>query len=105
MTVKQLRNIGCKVKIQHYRFVSYNAFHLTGKKGYLIGKLLPEKDVDGKERFPRGGKTTMEVTTPQGRTFITETNCSKSDGFCRRRGVQICLERLQLEILKTLADL
>lgn len=53
--------------------------------------LKTAQDLSGVE--PRGGQTTIEITTPEGINLVGVANCSKDDGFCRKTGVRFALER------------
>ncbi len=85
-TIHELRKAGNKVRVTHYRYpVGVNnellpSFHL---KDY--GTLIA----------PKGGKTVIEVTTPEGLNFQSEATCSLKDAFNRKLGIIKCLGRLQ----------
>lgn len=70
MTVEDLRKDGYKVKVHHHR-----KFNLDGINS-------------------RGGKTIVEVTTPDGATTFTGVaRCSRKENFNKRLGVRIALGR------------
>lgn len=77
-TIHQLRKEGYKVKVYHER----DCIDVMTFSG--IAKFLNA----------RGGKTTIELTTPEGKTFIGESQCSKKENFCRRIGNSIALGRI-----------
>ena len=90
-TIHQLRKSGYKVRINHLRYVS----------DYLISKREIDKynderqlNLSMKNADPKGGYTTIEITTPMGENFKSEAACSKKDSFNRRIALQICLGRL-----------
>lgn len=77
LTIHQLRKQGYKVRVHHQR-ETLDVLTLTG-----INKFLSA----------RGGSTTIELTTPDGKTAIGESRCSLQDNFCRRTGSKLALER------------
>lgn len=69
MTIEELRKAGYKIRVHHNR------------------KLCP----DGINA--RGGKTVVEVTTPDDTTLIGMSRCSRKENFNKRMGVRIALGR------------
>lgn len=69
MTVEELRKSGYKVRVHHHR----------------------RSSVDGVNS--RGGKTVVEVTTPDGKTLYGYARCSRKENFNKRLGVRIALGR------------
>lgn len=69
MTVEELRRSGYKIRVHHHR----------------------RKNDEGINA--RGGKTVVEVTTPDGRTLIGVARCSRRENFNKRLGVRIALGR------------
>lgn len=69
MTVEDLRKSGYKVKVHHHR-----KFSVVGINS-------------------RGGKTIVEITTPDGSTFTGVARCSRKENFNKRLGVRIALGR------------
>ena len=67
--VEELRKSGYKVWVKHFRRDS-----LGGPN-------------------PRGGKTVVEVTTPDGVTLLGVSRCSRKENFNKRLGVRIALGR------------
>jgi hypothetical protein len=67
--VEELRKSGYKVWVKHFR------------RGSLGGP------------NPRGGKTVVEVTTPDGVTLVGVSRCSRKENFNKRLGVRIALGR------------
>lgn len=84
-TIHQLRREGYKVRVHHERD-TIDAMTING-----IAKFLNA----------RGGKTTIELTTPEGKTFVGESKCSKKENFCRRIGNSIALGRILEQLEKT----
>jgi hypothetical protein len=82
-TIKQLRYAKYKVRVMHER--TY--------------KTIKKMDGEYKEVFPRGGKTKIEITTPdQSLTATGISICSNEDSFNRRTGNQIALGRALKEL-------
>ena len=76
-SIKQLRQTGWKVRVLH-------------KRNYTI-----ERKMDGDYPFinNRGGKTTIEVTDPQGQSASGSSVCSIEDSYNRKVGNAIALGR------------
>lgn len=67
--VEELRKSGYKVRVKHFR----------------------RENSDG--IVSRGGKTVVEVTAPDGTTFVGMSRCSRKENFNKRLGVRIALGR------------
>jgi len=96
LTLTDLKEKGFKVRIQHFR---YRTLQITDavnlpRNFTILGPLEPEKAVPGPERSPRGGGTIVKVTR-DGKDYVGTAECSLKDGFDRKRGVRICLGRLE----------
>lgn len=89
--VKTLREQKYKIKIQHFR-VGYKTGERNEKPSYY--RIHEIKNI-----LPRGGKTIMEIESPDGRFYTTESICSKRDTFCYKLGVQECLKKI-LPVMK-----
>lgn len=77
MTVKQLRNMGYKVRVLHYReYIETQSF--GGIREYLS---------------PKGGSTQVIIDSPNGEHFIGEAICSKKENYNKKLGVRIALGR------------
>ena len=88
-SIKDLRRAGYKVRVYHARNF-YNAVKMD--KG--TAKFLS----------PKGGKTTIEITTPNKQhTVITEAVCSNEDNFNHKLGNTIAVGRA-LQKLKVLEN-
>lgn len=68
-TVESLRKLGWKVRVRHFRREASSEIN------------------------PRGGKTIVEITLPDGRTICGSARCSRKENFNKRLGVQIALGR------------
>ena len=91
-TIHQLRKSGYKCRINHKRY--YAEYGLFSKKEAKEMVSKQYWDNDYKKVNPKGGYTSIEITTPTGENFKTEAVCSKKDSFNRRISLQICLGRL-----------
>lgn len=67
--VERLRKDGYKVRVKHYRRVNSDGV------------------------ISRGGKTLVEVTTPEGLNLVGMSRCSRKENFNKRLGVRIALGR------------
>ena len=67
--VEYLRKSGYKVRVKHFR------------------KMSPEGI------RARGGKTLVEITTPDGENLVGLARCSRNENFNKRLGVRIALGR------------
>jgi hypothetical protein len=74
MTIEELRKSGYKIRVHHHRKVSADVISA------------------------RGGKTVVEVTTPDGTTLVGMSRCSRKENFDKRMGVRIALGRAMSSI-------
>ena len=77
-TVKQLRQSGFKVRVCHTRNYDSVVKFNTGLT---------------KNLSPKGGKTVVEITTPQGLDTTGEAVCSNEDPYNKKLGVKIAIGR------------
>lgn len=90
--VQELRKNGWKIRIAHLRITE-------GYKGYVSrrdfedGVPYPDCKSWAGAVSPRGGKTLVTVTSPEGQTVEISAQCNEKDNYNRRRGVQIALGR------------
>lgn len=89
-TVANLRKQGFKVKVLHAR-------NFEGWAEHGNGELKNEYDIRKQKLIfePKGGKTTVTVTDPNGLNYIGISRCSDKDGFNRRFGLVKALGRLE----------
>ena len=85
ITVKDLRQQGNKVRVIHSR-----ACRFTSRKDSVLEAI---------EILPRGGRTQVQITTPNGTEIEGSAICSKKDNYCKRTGVQKCIERALISLL------
>jgi len=69
MTIEELRKNGYKIRVHHHRKINNMSINA------------------------RGGKTVVEVTTPDGTTLVGMSRCSRKENFNKRMGVRIALGR------------
>lgn len=69
MTIEDLRKSGYKIRVHHHRKMNLDGINA------------------------RGGKTVVEVTTPDGTTLVGMSRCSRKENFDKRMGVRIALGR------------
>ena len=76
-TIKELRQSGNKVRVLHTRNILY------------------QQKIDGSVKVfsPKGGKTTIEITTPDGKNVIGHSKCSEKETWNRKLGNSIALGR------------
>lgn len=107
-TIKSLRQSGYKVRVLHDRYVQ----PLVGKHGKFINlpgselSHLTEARKNGLDVAPKGGKTIIEVTVPQGSGILPATvtgvaECSLKDNYCKRTGIQVALGRAVKQFTNT----
>ena len=91
-SVESVRAAGNQVKVFHRRL-----YWTINKKGVPEKVLLPSCCVDDLSKaLPRGGCTTVVVTTPTGETFTGWSECCENDPYDKKRGVRIALHRAML---------
>jgi hypothetical protein len=76
MTIEHLRKAGYKVRVHHHRKAGLEGIN------------------------SRGGKTVVEVTTPEGATLVGMSRCSRKENFDKRLGVRIALGRAMKLMLR-----
>lgn len=95
-TVKSLREQNIKVKIYHSRSVT------TIQDGKTKQAIVPKSEIYRLKRekipyvvSPNSGVTEVRVNY-NNNEYLGRAVCSKTDSFCYRRAVKICLGRLEL---------
>lgn len=83
-TVAELRQQNYKVRVLHFRHAR--------TKNNKPGKLKLIKDLEGINRHHLGGKTIVEITTPEKKELKGVAICVKGDAFCRKTGLDIALQ-------------
>ena len=104
-TVQSLREKGFKVQVRYERMrcgvewkrarpVRFWRQPYSPHRGFLRPLVNGEVQLEGKDGlWPRGGRTDVTVTTPQGTQLHAVADCSLADNFDRKRGLQIALGR------------
>lgn len=92
-TVEELRKSGYKVRVTHYRYVNSTPRLLL--PNFAI-KLNNAQDLLN----ARGGRTVVEVTTPNRVTYTGVADCSEKEIFNNKEGVRVALERAYSELRK-----
>ncbi len=82
VTVGDLRRVGHKVRVMHWRIV--------GSKLRPVNEITPDMHDRLKSK---GGKTRVEITTPDNQTLVGEAICDKNDPFNRKLGIRIAVGR------------
>ena len=90
-----LRLSGFKVRITHERFVASGKLNKVQDLARVSKALKRDRAFD--YIWPKGGRTVVEVRTPEGKDYVKEAVCSTKDAFNRRLGITICLNRLMNE--------
>lgn len=103
-TIKSLRNSGYKVRVLHDRYLAPTKIGQAVPKNKLSH--LTEARKKGLEVAPKGGKTVIEVTAPQGSGILPETvtgvaECNLVDNYCKRTGINIALGRAMKQFANT----
>lgn len=89
-TIQQLRENGYKVRVGHYRF-----FGAASKKSQpvLHSRKNPLPETEGVNVNPLGGRTEVEITTPDGDNLKGVAECSVKDHYNRKLGIKIAVAR------------
>jgi hypothetical protein len=94
-TIAELRKRNYKVRVLHYRLLNGDLVANAArkiKKNY--NKFLsPQRKIAGQYRSPKGGKTIIEILTPDGRSTTGTALCSPEDAFCRKSANKIAITR------------
>jgi hypothetical protein len=80
MNIKELRQSGYKIKVEHFRQIGPKKFVPYSRK--IKGDIKP-----------KGGFTVVTVTNPIGETSKAVAYCSEQDQFCYKTGAQLALSR------------
>lgn len=93
-TIHSLRLQGFRVNINHYRFIG------NPKKKHNLTSYFHIREQGWQSRITaKGGLTTVEVCdTDDKPVYNAEARCSRSDAFCRKAGLRICLERIEQQM-------
>lgn len=86
-TVKELRQSGFKVRITELRYIHFYQYTIWRDK------LFPTNEKAELSRNPKGGRTIVEITTPDGKELKGIANCSRIDSFCRAYGRNLAIHK------------
>lgn len=78
MTVQELRNLGYKVRVLHFRERFFKPRMDTSINGY---------------ESPKGGHTRVIIDSPNGNHYEGTAICSKRDNYNKKLGVKIAIGR------------
>lgn len=96
-TVKSLRQKGLKVRVHHHR-----QYDLEISDSEALEMLLHDEEIGPKAHeilnkyiklSPQGGRTIVQLATPDNQELEGVANCSQLDNYNKKRGVQIALNR------------
>ncbi len=89
MTVKELEEVGCEVRVTHFR-----AAPGLSRRHYFTRRVLNRYGALGSAWEPKGGHTIAVITFPNGTAFAGFAACHpKKENFSRKRGREIALGR------------
>jgi hypothetical protein len=89
MNINQLRDAGYKVRVHHLRnFKGHEGLYTRHDFEVQFSKALYSKLIS-----PRGGKTVVELTLPNGTDVTDSAVCSMKDQYNRKLGLKIALGR------------
>lgn len=93
-TVESLRKNGYKVRVQHFRPI-YSKLDEDEAARKYDGGLIPysRKSRVKPPIYSKGGKTIVEITSPEGVEMKGEAICSDKDVFSYKLGVKVALGR------------
>jgi len=90
ISVKDLRECGLKVYIQHRRYYNVNG----GVVGPFTSREAISFDYPGRATYPQGGDTQVRIYDSEGNLLTEgEAICSMKDPFCKKLGRTIALGR------------
>lgn len=93
-TVQELRKSGYKVLVNHLRYparVTKNTSKRQSQKIKLENVYALTEN--GLGISPFGGKTTLDIVSPDGATYHSDAECSVKDVYNKRLGIKIALGR------------
>lgn len=91
MTVEELRAAGYKVRIHHHRLWRADGKIVEASPFEVKNGLI--KVDNPAQPLAHGGKTILELTTPNGVTVTKSAECSLKDNFCYKTGVAVTIGR------------
>jgi len=94
LTLNDFRAAGSKIRVNFYRQYEIAPKQYAEFSHKQLRMLDERKEYDPKKLHPRGGRTKIEVTVPEGITLVGESICSMKDNFNRKLGRKIAVARL-----------
>lgn len=91
VSIEKLRAAGYKVRIHHHRLYRADG-KVVEASPFEVRNGLVKVD-DPTQPLAHGGKTVVELTTPNGVNTTTEAQCSDKDNFCYKVGAAVALGR------------
>lgn len=92
--IGKLRMLGFRVFVNHKR-ISKNRWVSVNSITKVLTPMV----------MPKGGKTVVEIHSPDGKAFIGEAVCSKSDSYNKKRGLAIALGRAVKQLSASVSEL
>lgn len=93
ITIHALRRANIKCKIGHYRYVQSKFVNWLFSPTEL-------KNAKNATILPRGGKTSIKITLPNGKNYESIAQCNLTDNFNHKIANQICLGRIKKQMEK-----
>ena len=99
MTVKELEEVGCTVRVTHFRPASFDMIPTTKRQRerFYTRYDLRRLGATGSAFKPTGGLTLVVLVLPTGEGYMAFSTCSRSDNFSKKRGREIALGRAWAE--------
>lgn len=92
-TVHELRKQGFKVKVSHYRLF-YRYCSWTGRRLENIAYGTTLEDAGMHYLLDQyGGRTVVELSSPDGKSYFGQSDCSKNDRYIKSFGLKKALLR------------
>jgi hypothetical protein len=89
--VQKLKSSGIKCKVEHYRWVIKNL------DDHELSHVTQQNLKEFTFIESNGGQTKVYLTFPDGKNYESCANCSLLDTYCRRTGIQICVNRIMAQ--------
>jgi hypothetical protein len=99
-TIVDLRKLGYKVKVSHYRnhkaaYVDYNGKIVVKNLLGLVRNAYGNDEGTLVELLPKGGVTEVTVRDPDTNLdFFANSTCRDDECYKKKTGVETCLERI-----------
>lgn len=99
-TVKSLRQNGYKVRVSHYRkyWPQYSMKRKPEEDVMYIIRHWVDTENRGTEILPWGGRTVVDITTPDGIDVYGEAVCYATENYIKKEGVRVALEKAMAKL-------